>query len=198
MGRRRKLRGTQTAARVSDPELMVHDRRTHESFRQAALVPEDVEDPYDRGSKITVMRNTRDDLLAWLKSRAIIDTAQMDAGRRYQADFERAERGPRAIDPTKEAVDGGRMPDPITESQRKAAMRLNHMNRALGIDGSSIMMDFLIHRQTFSEIAGKRGLAGDRWRDYFSRRVWECLNALAIEYGCAQYGSKPQDVEIAS
>jgi hypothetical protein len=37
--------------------------------------------------------------------------------RAFQFDWETAERGARAIDPTKEAVDGGQMPEPITDGQ---------------------------------------------------------------------------------
>jgi hypothetical protein len=197
MGRRRKLRGTQTAARVTDPELLIHDRRSVDLLANSRVDAVEVDDPYgtEPGAKIVAFRSTRDDPLAWQRSRNKIDEAQYLGGRAYQADFERAERGPGAIDPTKEAVDGGKMPDPITEGQRKAILKLNRVNLALGIDGSSLTMDFLIHRQTFAGIAAKRGLKGERWNDFFGRRIWECLNTLAVEYGYAHARSKPQDVE---
>lgn len=191
MGRKR----TRTKITLAEPTV-IRDRLP--SFlRNAVVTPVEVDNPEPEqpGDKIVAFRSTRDDPLAWLRSRNKIDEAQYLGGRAYQADFERAERGPGAIDPTKEAVDGGKLADPITEAQRRAVLKLTRVNLALGIDGSSLTMDFLIHRQTFAGIAAKRGLGSERWHDYFGRRIWECLNTLAVEYGYAHPRSKPQDVE---
>ena len=45
-----------------------------------------------------------------------IDEAQYQGGRAFQDDWEKAERGPQAVDPTREYVDGGQMREPITEA----------------------------------------------------------------------------------
>jgi len=146
-----------------------------------------VDDPYaiEPGDKTVAMRSTLDDPLAKLHVRRQIDEAQYHAGRAFQYDFEVAERGPQAIDPSKEAVDGGRIPEPITEQQRKAVRRLNIANGRLGADGSALTHAILIGRQTCSQVAGARGLSGERWEKYFGMRFRECLDCLALVYGFA-------------
>lgn len=135
------------------------------------------------GDKITAFRSMRDDPLARLHDRRQIDEAQYQGGRAFQYDFETAERGPQAIDPSKEFVDGGRLPEPITEQQRKAVLRLNRAERELGADGSAITHAVLIAGLTVSAIAKSRGLNGERWEKYFGMRFRECLDRLARVYG---------------
>lgn len=144
----------------------------------------EVDDPWD-GGKIVVARSLRDDPLARLHVRNQIDDAQFYGGRAFQRDFEVAERGPRAIDPSKEAVDGGRMPEPITESQRAAVKRLANVYAALGREGSSLVHEVLVHRSTMADMASRRSLSGERWERYFGMRFRECLTKLAIVYGLA-------------
>jgi hypothetical protein len=128
------------------------------------------------------MRSTRDDPLADLHARGQIDEAQYQGGRSFQEDFETAERGPRAIDPSKEAVDGGLMPEPITEAQRKAARQLAVVYRALGQDGSALAHDVLVHRMTLPQISRARGFCGRKWEDHFSTEIKFQLNQLAFCY----------------
>jgi hypothetical protein len=144
-----------------------------------------VDDPYEAGGKIIVMRSTRDDPLGDLHARHMIDEAQYQAGREFQNDFETAERGPRAIDPSKEAVDGGLMPEPITEAQRRAGKQLAVVYQALGQDGSAIVHDVLVHNRTRKAVALSRGLKGERWEKYYGLRFKECLDCLAKVYGFA-------------
>ena len=80
---------------------------------------------------------------ARMHSHRHIDEAQYQGGRAFQADWEKAERGPQAVDPTREYVDGGEMREPITEGQRKAVLRLNRAERELGADGSALVHDVL-------------------------------------------------------
>jgi hypothetical protein len=164
-----------------------HDRRAEGSNLgvQKYLVPREVDDPYEIGGKILVMRSTRDDPLADLHARRMIDEAQYHAGREFQSDFETAERGPRAIDPGKEAVDGGTMPEPITEAQQRAAKMLARAYSALGQDGSALTHDVLVHSKTRAQVAQSRGLVGRRWEEYFGMRFRECLDCLALVYGFA-------------
>jgi hypothetical protein len=137
------------------------------------------------GGKLIVMRSTRDDPLADAHARNQIDEAQYRGGRAFQEDFETAERGPRAIDPSKEAVDGGMAPEPITEAQRRAARQLAVVYRTLGQDGSALAHDVLVHMKTRKQVAESRGLAGKRWEEYYGMRFRECLNCLAKIYGFA-------------
>jgi len=165
-----------------------HDRRATDLNRGIGqhVTPVEVDDPMEAGGKLIVMRSTRDDPLADLHARRMIDEAQYHSGRAFQHDFETAERGPRAIDPAKEYVDGGMAPEPITEAQRKAARQLAVVYRALGQDGSAITHDVLVHNKTRAQIAESRGLSGRRWDEYFGTRFRECLDCLAVVYGFAQ------------
>jgi hypothetical protein len=175
-----------TAAAYATTAPLAHDRQAQHDdlLRNAVVAPAIVEDPYD-GERIVVTRSLRDDPLGRLHARKQIDSAQEKGGRGYQDDFENAGRGPRAIDTTKEAVDGGRIPELITEEQRSAVRRLAKAHRALGYDGSAIVQAILIHGQTCAQIASARGLEGERWERYFGMRLRECLDTLAVEYGFA-------------
>ena len=58
-----------------------------------------------------------------------LDEAQYRAGRAFQDDWEKAERGARAVDPTREFIDGGSAREPITGRQRRVVLRLNRIER---------------------------------------------------------------------
>lgn len=164
-----------------------HDRRSRDVPRHVEVAAVEVDNPLavDPGEKIIALRSIRNDPLGRLYSHRQIDEAQYQAGRAFQNDWERAERGPRAIDPTREYVDGEQMREPITEAQRKAVLRLNRAERELGADGSALVHDILVHGMSMEQIGERRGLRAQRWKDYFSRRFRECLDRLALLYGFA-------------
>ncbi len=116
----------------------VHDRRAHDLPRNAEVAAVEVDDPLalEPGEKIVTLRSIRNDPLARLHTHRQIDEAQYQGGRAFQDDWEKAERGPQAVDPTREYVDGVRAREPITERQRKAVLRLNRAERELGADGA--------------------------------------------------------------
>jgi hypothetical protein len=165
----------------------VHDRRSQDLLRNAEVAAVEVDDPLglEPGDKIVTLRSIRNDPLARLHSHRQIDEAQYSGGRAFQDDWEKAERGPQAVDPTREYVDGGRAREPITERQRKAVLRLNRAERELGADGSALVHEVLILRMTMEQIGQRRALRGQRWIDYFARRFRECLDRLALIYGFA-------------
>ncbi len=121
-----------------------------------------------------------------MHARHTIDEAQYWGGRAFQRDFEAAERGPRAIDPAKEYVDGGLPAEPITEAQQEAAIRLAGVYRELGPDGSALIHDVLIHARSYKHIAESRGLGGERWEKFFGMSVHLHLHTLAFVYGFAK------------
>jgi hypothetical protein len=164
-----------------------HDRRSRDLTRNAEVAAIEVDDPLalEPGEKIVTLRSIRNDPLARLHSHRQIDEAQYQGGRAFQNDWERAERGPQAVDPTREYVDGARTREPITESQRQAVLRLNRIERELGADGSALVHDILVQGLTIDQVGQRRELRSQRWRDYFSRRFQECLDRLALIYGFA-------------
>jgi hypothetical protein len=155
--------------------------------RNAEVAAVEVDDPLalEPGEKIVTLRSIRNDLLGKLHSHRQIDEAQYQGGRAFQGDWEKAERGPQAIDPTREYVDGARSREPITEGQRKAVLRLNRVERELGADGAMLVHEVLILGMTTEQIAQRRSLCTQRWMDYFARRFRECLDRLALIYGFA-------------
>jgi len=175
-----------------DPSKLVHDRRSTDLLRNAVVAPIEIDDPYEAGAKIMTLRSLRNDPLAGMHARKHIDDAQYWGGRAFQRDFEAAERGPRAIDPGKEAVDGGATPEPITEQQREAARRLAEAHRELGADGSAVMHDFLIMGLAVTAISARRGFAGRTWEEYFGLHVRRHLHVLAFVYGFAKERSGQQ------
>jgi hypothetical protein len=176
-----------TKRRSPHDSRKIHDRRSSDLLRNAEVATVEVDDPLalDPGDKIIALRSVRSDPLARLHSHRQIDEAQYQGGRAFQNDWEKAERGPRAVDPTREYVDGGRAREPIIESQRKAVLRLNRAERELGADGSALVHDVLIKGMTMQQVGQRRGLRSQRWNEYFARRFRECLDRLAQIYGFA-------------
>ena len=176
-------------ARRNKPHSLtkIHDRRSNDLPRNAEVAAVEVDDPLalEPGEKIVTLRSLRNDPLGRLHSHRQIDEAQYQGGRAFQDDWEKAERGPQAVDPTREYVDGGQAREPITERQRKAVLRLNRAERELGADGSALVHEVLILGLTMEQIGQRRGLRGQRWIDYFARRFRECLDRLALIYGFA-------------
>ena len=164
-----------------------HDRRSRDLLRNAEVAIVEVDNPLalEPGEKIVALRSIRNDPLARLHSHRQIDEAQYQAGRAFQSDWERAERGAQAVDPTREYVDGARTREPVTESQRQAVLRLNRIERELGTDGAALVHDVLVLGLTMDQIGQRRAVRTQRWNDYFARRFRECLDRLALLYGFA-------------
>ena len=165
----------------------VHDRKARDLPLNAEVADVEVDDPLalEPGEKIVTLRSIRNDPLGRLHSRRQIDEAQYQGGRAFQDDWEKAERGPRAIDPTREYVDASPSREPITEPQRRAVLQLNRAQRELGADGAALVHEVLILGSTMEQIVQRRGLGGQRWMDYFAKRFRECLDRLALIYGFA-------------
>jgi hypothetical protein len=165
----------------------VHDRRAQDLPRNAEVAIVEIDNPLglEPGEKIVAIRSIRNDPLARLHSHRQIDEAQYRGGRAFQDDWEKAERGPRAVDPTREYVDGGQAREPITERQRRAVLRLNRIEHELGADGVVLVHEVLVLGLSMEQVGQRRGLRGQRWMDYFSKRFRECLDRLAQIYGFA-------------
>ena len=145
-----------------------------------------VDDPYDLGGQIVVLQSTRGDQLIALRSRGRIDDAQLAAGRQWEAYEEAASiGGASAIDPTKEAVDGGRIPEPFTDRHLRAIRKLAEARSELGPVGYALTKYVLSERLSVKEAAYKLGYESERGVNYISIRFRECLEVLAILWGYA-------------
>lgn len=165
----------------------IYDRRSREMPFNAELAEVEVDNPLalDPGEKIMAIRSIRSDPLGRLHAHHQIDEAQYRGGRAFQNDWERAERGPQAVDTTREYVDGTGTREPVTERQRQAVLRLNRVERELGTDGAALVHDVLVLGLTMDQIGERRAVRTQRWNDYFARRFRECLDRLALIYGFA-------------
>jgi hypothetical protein len=170
----------------NDLKKMSHDRTSHDLPRNAQVAPVEIDDPYEEGARIVVLRSTRNDQLADLKSKGRIDECDYVAGRHWQAAYEKAEIGGiRAIDPSREMVDGGRLPELLTDTQRCAVQDLKAAREALGREGDALIRDVLGQGLSIAEAAENRGLLLETDRKYIGKRFRECLSTLALRFGYA-------------
>lgn len=164
----------------------IYDRMSEDLPINSVVAPAVVDDPLEKGAKLKVLRSLRDDTLAWLHSRDQIDDAQLCAGRLWQRHHENCEiGGARAIDPTKEAVDGGRFKEPDNSRYSAAFAALRDARKTLGVDGYQLVEDVLCSRTTLTEAALARGHTSIADRKYVGRRFRECLESLAKLWGYA-------------
>jgi hypothetical protein len=183
--RKRKLKKAITLAPTNS--AAPHDRRATELPINAKVEATVADDPYEPGAKITVLRSLPDDPLAAMHNAKQIDQAQFVAGRHWQRAYELTSvGGVRACDPTRERVDGGGIPQAtISDAQVRAFADLKRAMSALGLEGESLIKDFLGRGWSLRDVAAQRGAASERARSYFGWRLRECLDTLAVEFGYA-------------
>lgn len=184
MAKRNKLK----AATVIEakPKPQVYDRRSADLNINARVMPIEVDDPFEPGAKVTAYKSIRDDPLGRLHAHGQIDRGQMEAGEQWRAAYEIAEiGGSRAIDPTKEAVDGGRIPEPFTDRQRRAFRTLETCRKALGSDGDALIRDVLGQRRFIREVAASRQIASERGIAALGMKFKKCLETLVIVFESA-------------
>ncbi len=143
-------------------------------------------DAPDGNGKDEAYRAYRGDPLANMLRRGDIDQVQELAGRHWQQAYERVELGgARAIDPTREAVDGGQIPEPFTDAQRKAAMDLAKAGRAIGALQESVVRDVLVAGMSMEQIALARGFNDQGAIKFYGRLFRESLKTLSVVFGFA-------------
>ena len=185
LGRKRSKVTLAEAPLITDRSGPV-DRRADHAHRQATLVPVEVPDPYEAGATVIAFKNAKADPLQRLKDQADIDEAQYQAGKAYERDLELAEVGNvKAIDPTKEAVDGGKMPEPVSEAKRRADMRLNEASRIMGLFAESVVRGVLRLNVTPAQLAIARNHTTRREQLQYGWVFRRALEELAVFYGLA-------------
>lgn len=156
----------------------------------------EIDDPYEAGSTLEVLRSLRNDPLGGLHSRKTIDEAQYQAGRAFQYDFECIEGGAQAVDPSQPYVDCSRRPRSVSTAYSKAWGRLNKAHEALGQDGSALIHDVLIRGWSYRQIAEARGYGGERWERFFGTLAGQHLHRLSYVYGFATEKTGKQRIEV--
>jgi hypothetical protein len=180
----------------------VHDRTSAIIPHNAAIVIDEVEDPYGQHEfarvdeksgeirhegpqKITVVRSIRSDPLGALKAQGAIDEVQYIAGLMWSWSYARVVAGPlKAIDLTADRVSGSTH-EATYQTINRAVERLRAAETALGVDGHRLVLQVIGNGLTLGACADIRGLTTKSGREYIGRRFRECLDCLAVVFGCA-------------
>ena len=144
-----------------------------------------IENPYD-GERESVVVNLRESPLDRWRAHDDIDGAQLAAGERFRACWERAGiGGAKAFDWTREFVDGGKIHEPLTDTVRRAAKRLGEAALALGQRDYYLVTQVIGQRVFPSAMTSNRDEA-----EYISRRVRDALHELAKLWGMIAEGRR--------
>jgi hypothetical protein len=111
-------------------------------YPRAVIAPADVDDPFEKGAKLRVVRNLREHPIAMLHHRGIIDDAQAHAASVFRKKWESTQRGNMAIDYARTKVDGGAAVEPLPERAQEAYQWLNLLARhpGCGMVGFAILV----------------------------------------------------------
>lgn len=171
-----------------NPAKEAHDRRATDLLRNARVSPIEVDDPFEVGAKILVMRSTRNDPIADMHARGHLSDCEYATARHWERAYEdSAIGGVPAMDPGKESVDGGKMAEVLTDRQIKAIKELKLAREELGNAGNWLIIQVLGTKKTIEDVAwewkqAKRDSAGCK---YIRRRFHECLSTLSVLFGYA-------------
>lgn len=126
--------------------------------------------------------NPNESYIGWLHVKNKITDAEYKAAGRVRQAFEAmGGAGASAIDYSRDAVDGGRIAEPITPRQMQAGITLRDVHASLGPQGHDLVL----------RIAGEgcwpRDLSPDpEGQRYLRNRLKECLEHLAVHWGYQQ------------
>lgn len=160
---------------------------------QAVEIDDPFSEPGKRG-RIVAAQSLKTDPLAWMRAHHRIDEACYLAGRQWQRIYARANIGSiGSIDTTKEAVSGGRFPEPITDSHIDAFNQLREINKALKTEDNQRLIHDILGREIFPrQAAEERGDYTDWAIRKWAKRFYRALNLLAIHFNLASPKSKSQ------
>lgn len=149
------------------------------------LVPDSVEDPYDK-TRLSVVRNIRESSLTAMRARGHIDDAQLKAGEWFRAKYEKMRMGSMAIDPSYEPVDTSGYTDPMPDRILIAGQDLARAKTRLGALGWPVVAEVCGQGFTIAEVANRRyGAATEAQRKFMGLLLRESLDVLAIYLGYA-------------
>ena len=183
---RQKRKPAETQGKEVAPH--VNDRPARDVSLRAEVAAVEIDDPdaTKPGQKISALRQLRSDPLARLHSHHQIDEAQYRAGRAFQRDWETAERGTRALDPTRERVDGGMRAEPFSDRQLRAKKRLMALEQILGRTmhrvTRAVLVEGMSMETTAQHLFNRQGEAAAK---YVGQLFRDGLDVLAGEYGLA-------------
>lgn len=181
--------------------VQIHDRQLAAKPAKGEFAPALVPDPYEPGAQVVVTR--RLDVLSRMKARGQLASRRDDdpkgdgseaafsAGRKYQALHEHAAIGTvGSVDTTKEAVDGGRIRDVLTDKQQKALREIARVEASLkrewGVSGVSLVQAVLRDGRTLTQVATIMGHSTNPQGAAMRSLSWlfvQCLEQVAVDLG---------------
>ncbi|RWN32562.1 MAG: hypothetical protein EOS21_31760 [Mesorhizobium sp.] len=115
-----------------------------------------------------------------LASRGTLDAAQVKAAERFRALWEAmGGKGLSSIDPARIVVDGGKMPDGISQGQHYAGQELRKCRALLGVRGISSWRLFAAKEDRSMRSPAEISGSGSRWRIC-------CAGVWTILQGCGE------------
>ena len=129
--------------------------------------------------KIQAAYNYRESYVGFLFGKGTISEADKRAGDRVRQAFETmGGAGAQAIDYSRTKVDGGKIADPISVRQLEAGATLREVHQRLGPEGHDLVIKLCGECRWPKDLSP----SGERQR-YYSMRLRECLETLAIHWG---------------
>lgn len=132
-----------------------------QQYPQAVLAVDDVDDPYEKGAKLRVVRNVKEHPISMLHHLNRLDDAQRFAAMEFCKRFEQAGIGQqRAIDYSRVRVDGGMAAEPLSERVQESVEWLNQCSRYVGSRAWPILISVAGEGRGLNEVANLHYSAG--------------------------------------
>lgn len=166
----RRRRGAPYLAHGSEGRFKIGERR--------------VPDPMEPGRTMIAQVNVRESSIDHMASRGRINAAQEEAGQRFRKLWEKAAVGRnKAMDTSKEPVDGGGVGDPISDDLVRAAEELSKVLRVTGQAGAQLLIAIVGEGKRIEDVASNWSRAGGivtgrRAEGYVTGRMIEALDEL--------------------
>lgn len=134
--------------------------------------------------KISVAVNLKEGPIAWMRHKGIIDDAQKKAADRFRQLWEAVGgAGAKAMDTTKEPVDGGGAREPITDRQIDAGLKLKECRAIIGHRAYMIVEKVCGEGYSINDFSHTQ-----RERKTNADYLKDALTDLSVHFG---YASKP-------
>jgi len=135
---------------------------------------------------ITVCYNPRESYAGMLYARKVITEAENRAANRIRQAYEGiGGAGARAMDYTREPVDGGGHVEPITPRQLEFGRVLRDAALFLGPQGYDLVIKLAGQGLSPKDLAREK-----RRQDFWGQRFQECLETLAVHWGYQRQRSR--------
>lgn len=149
----------------------------------------DVENPfYSRAHNVSrtnprfikASHNVKESAITSMAARGHLSVAQVRAAKTFCSLWEAlGGSGARAIDYSREPVDGGKNPEAMTDKQMRAGQELKKCSSLLGVLGYELVCKIAGMGMSLEDVAGKER----RRRDHAADSLRGCLEVLAVHLG---------------